>query len=79
MSEEESETLQRIERKLERLASAVLGDREAGHLGLVARMDNHSGRIKRLERWRLYYAAIATGVIATLGIFYRLAMDWLKK
>lgn len=76
MSKDETERLERMEKTLERLANAVLGDREAGHLGLVARMENHAGRIKSLERWRMYYAAVGSGVVAAIGVLYKLATDW---
>lgn len=76
MSKDETDRLERMERTLDRLATAVLGDKEAGHLGLVERVNNYAGRIKSLERWRMYYAAIGTGIIGVVGVLYKLATDW---
>jgi hypothetical protein len=71
-NDEENDRLGRMERKIDRLTLAVLGDREAGALGLVARVDNHSSRLKGLESWRdlakAKLAAVATVVSGAVAV-----------
>lgn len=63
--------------QLNRIERCLTGDAEMGQLGLVGRMNNHAGRIKRLEQWVFYYGACGAGGAATIALIYKVLTDWL--
>lgn len=83
MSRDESDRLDKIIETLRemredqiRVQVAVMGDEKAGHLGLVARMNNHARRIGRLEVWLYRIAGGATLISFIVGVVYKVATDW---
>jgi hypothetical protein len=54
MSKDENDRLDRIEKLLTRIETAVLGDPDAGAMGLVYRTNNHGKRISRIEKFGAY-------------------------
>jgi hypothetical protein len=71
----ESEQLAKMQRSLERIEHCVIGDPAAGQVGLVARTNDHSARIKRLER----FGAYAIGAWFLLVAGYRVLIDWVAR
>lgn len=61
-----AESLSELEECTKRLSSAVLGDEEAGHTGLVEKCKEHHKRIKKLERMVLW----GTGAIAATALIW---------
>jgi hypothetical protein len=53
------------------IKTAILGQKNIGHIGLVARVENHDRRITKLERLALY----AAGALFVLGIIWGVVKD----
>lgn len=75
MSDSESRQLTSMQRTLERIEHCVIGDPAAGQIGLVARVNDHAKRLKRLERYCLYLVSAG----AVLVGMYRVLTDWFPK
>jgi len=73
MSDEERRT---FKEQLDRIERCLIGDEAMGQNGLVPQVSDHDKRISRIERAGIYIA----GVIATVGVIYRVTLDlWPKK
>lgn len=56
---------------VKRMEVCLSGDEKMGHLGLVARTNNHAKRISRMERWSL----MLVGATGALSLIYRAFLD----
>lgn len=72
---DDEQRLKHIEDSLRRIEQGLFGDESLGQFGLVSRMNNHAQRIKRMENWLLGLTAAGS----TIGLVYKLAVDWLKR
>ena len=72
MSKDEADRLDRMERQLTRIETAVLGDEQAGAMGLVYRVNNHARRISRMER----FGAYILGASFVVGVAWRIFTEW---
>lgn len=79
MSQEDTDRLERIESKVDRLTIAVMGDEEAGHRGLVFRTNNHASRIHTLERVVYWWGAAIAGGAFVVGLLHKLVTDWMRR
>lgn len=70
---------QDIKEQLNRIERCLVGDPEMGQLGLVARTNNHAGRIKRLEMWVFRIGVAAAVSAGVVGLIYKVATDWWPK
>lgn len=66
------EQMEEIRRSVKRIESCLLGDEEIGQFGLVSRVNNHAGRIKRIER-SIISVVSGAGVVA---VIYKIAVDF---
>jgi len=70
-----TEEIRSIREALIRIESALVGDPDMGHKGIVATQREHSKRIARLERVGTYITAAAMILVG----LYKIAVDWFPK
>jgi hypothetical protein len=61
-----------IREQLNRIERCLTGDEKMGQRGLVARVNDHTTRIGRIEKAGIYLA----GVGGTLGLLWKIWSEW---
>lgn len=73
MTDEEKK---KMNEQLDRIERCLVGDEEMGQFGLVSRVNNHAGRLKRLERWAVYLVGAGGGI----ALLFKIAVElWPQK
>lgn len=67
---------QELKAQLNRIERCLTGDSDMGQLGLVSRVDNHDGRLKRIERWVFQVVTSAALMTGLCVIIYKVMTDW---
>lgn len=70
-----ADRLTSMEQTLQEIRTALVGNEAMGQFGLVSRVNNHSSRIKRLERAGMYLL----GFGGAISLLYKFAVDWLPR
>lgn len=58
---------------LEKIESAIIGNQDLGHDGLVKKVAGHEIRLTRVER----YIIMMSGASLVIGVFYTIAKDFI--